>query len=290
MNIITGLSISNPTANTLTFDNSNFILVEIAGLETPLTRLPRYNLPGSSGAFISNALYGERAIKITGILNAPDGQPTTYLTNRTALINALAYSRDNSGNLQPQTLTITLANGQILTTNVYVDHPLAMKFSSDQNDYEDFLITLVAPDPNLYSSVAQTTTISLPVGGGTAIPTAIPLSLAASSGGSVVINNAGSVASYPTITLTAPLTNPYITNQRTGAFLKINYTLNIGDQSLVIDCQTQTIMQGVNNKTGIQSSDSTFWDLLSGNNTVAFSAGGGSGTAQVSYYTTYLGI
>jgi hypothetical protein len=288
--IITGLTISSPTANTLTFDNSNFILSEIKGLESPLVRLPRFNLPGASGAFISNALYGERAIKIKGVVNAPDNKVSTYLANRTTLINALAYSRDNSGVLQPQTLMITLSNGQVLTTDIYVDTPLAMGFSEDTLGWEDFLVTMVAADPFLYSATVSSTLISLPVGGGTAIPTAIPISLAPSSGGNAVINNIGSTASFPIITLTAPLTNPYVTNIRTGEFLSFNYTISIGDADLIIDCANQTIMQGANDKSGIQSYDSTFWSILSGANTIAFSASGGSGNVTISYFPTFLGI
>lgn len=287
---ITGLSIDS-----LVFDNSNFILQEIKGLESPLTRLPRYNLPGQSGAYISNALYGERAIKIRGLVNVPDGTAVsqvrnTYLANRTTLINNLSYSYDSSGRPVPRTLTITLVNGQVLTASVYVDTPLAMGFSPDQVDYEEFLITLVAPDPLLYSSTPISATITLPVGGGTAIPTPVPASLGASSGGSATMNNIGSQTTYPTITLSAPLTNPYIINQTTGKFIKLNYTISVGQSDVVIDCQNQQITQGTNDITGVQSTDSTFWSIISGNNTIAFSASGGSGNCVVSFTPSFLGI
>lgn len=285
MRTITGLSIDG-----ITFDGTNYILQEVTGLESPLLRVTRYNLPGGSGAFISNVLYGERSIRLKGIVNAPNGSRVTYLANRIALINALTYKRDNSNNIVPQVMTITLENGQVLTTNVYMDTPLQMGFSMDQVDFEEFQVTFVAADPNLYSSTQSSYNVSLPIGGGTAIPTPIPISLAPSSGGSVVANNPGSVTSQPVITLTAPLTSPYITNLRTGQFLQIGYTLNIGDASLVIDCTAQTIFQGSNNITGIQSSDSTFWGILSGNNTIGFSAAAGSGTAAITFYPTYIGV
>lgn len=283
-------TITSLTIDDLSFDGSNYILQEVKGLESPLTRLTRYNLPGNSGAYISNALYGERSIAIKGIVNAPNGTRTSYLQNRISLINALAYKRDDSNNITPQTLTITLESGLILTTDVYIDTPLQMGFSMDQVEYEEFQITLIAADPNLYSTTNTTSTVTLPIGGGTAIPTAIPISLAPSSGGSVVVNNPGSATSFPVITLNAPLTNPYITNLRTEQFLQIHYTLNIGDLPLVIDTAAQTIYQGLNNVTGIQSSDSTFWGILSGNNTIGFSAAAGTGTAGISFFATYIGV
>jgi len=289
MRLITALSVQSFNGTNVAFDGKNFILESVDGLAFPVLRLPRYNLPGSSGAFISNALYGERAIKLKGIVNAPDGSRLTYLTNRTTLINSLAYQTDNSGAIQPQTLTLTLENGLILTTTGYID-TFRMGFSEDQMDYEEFQLTFVCPDPLLYASNTISGVVSLPVGGGTAIPTAIPISLGASSGGQFVLTNTGSAPAFPVITLTGPLTNPYLTNLRTGAFLKFNYTIGTGDPPVVINCQTQAITQGANVKNGIQSQDSTFWDLLSGPNTIGFSAAGGSGTASVSFQPSFLGV
>ena len=289
MNLITGLTIASQN-QTITFDGSNYILEEVTGLETPTTRLVRYNLPGASGAYISNALYGERALKIKGWVNASDASRLTYMTNRINLINTLAYQRDDNNNLVNQTLTFTLENGLILTTTGYVDTGLQMGFSPDQTDFEEFQITFVCPDPNLYSLTQSSYSVSLPVGGGVAIPTAIPISLAPSSGGTVVVTNQGSGTVFPTITLTAPLTRPYITNRRTGGFLSLNVTTNVGDANIVIDCANQKITQGTNDITGVQSQDSSFWDILGGNNTIAFSAAAGSGSGTIQFYAAYLGI
>jgi len=285
MQIITALQIDD-----LIFDNTNFILTEVTGLESPSVRLPRYNLPGASGAYISNALYGERPIRIKGVVNAPDGTRATYLANRTTLINNLAYKRDENNFIVPQLMTITLENGQILTTSVYVDTPLQMGFSSDKVDYEDFQISFVAADPFLYSSSAITGSASPPIGGGAAIPTAIPISLAPSAGGSVVIDNIGSQTAYPIITLNAPLVNPYVTNRTTGKFIKLSKTINVGGLPVIINCAAQTIYQGADDITGIQSQDSTFWSLVTGNNTIGFSATSGTGTADVSFYPTFTGV
>jgi len=51
----------------------------------------------------------------------------------------------------------------------------------------------------------------------------------------------------PTITLSAPLVNPYLTNLRTGQFLKFNYTLNTGDLPVVVagyNGPSQTVVAG----------------------------------------------
>jgi len=283
-------NISSLQIDNLVFDGSNYVIEEIQGLEMPITRLPRFNLPGSSGAFVSNALYGERSIKIKGYVNAPDNSRLTYLTNRANLVNNITYKRDSGGNLVPQLMTITLENGTVLTTQVYQDTVLQFGYSPDQDVFEEFQMTLIAPDPFLYSTSVISTTISLPVGGGTAIPTAIPISLAPSSGGSAIVTNPGSQLVSPLITLYSPLTNPYISNNTTGKFIKINHTQNVGDLPVIINCAAQTIYQGANNITGVQSQDSTFWQIASGANTLGFSATAGSGTAVVSFSPTFLGI
>jgi hypothetical protein len=274
----------------LVFDGTNYIIEKIDGLEMPLTRLPRFNLPGASGAFISNALYGERPIKIKGYVNAPDNSRLTYLTNRSNLVNNITYKRDSNGNLVPQLMTITLENGTVLTTEVYQDTVLQFGYSPDQDVFEEFQMTMIAPDPFLYSTSVISTTISLPIGGGTAIPTAIPISIAPSSGGSATITNPGSQLVSPLITLYAPLTNPYISNNTVGSFMKLNHTLSVGDLPVIINCAAQTIYQGANNITGIQSQDSTFWQITSGVNNLGFSATAGSGTVVVSFSPTFLGI
>jgi hypothetical protein len=374
---ITGLQIGS-----LIFDGSNYIPRTVSGLEMPKTRLPRYNLPGASGAYISNALYGERLVQIKGYVHAPDGKRTTLLANRTTLINSLAYQYDSNGLPLPTTVIFTLENGQVLTMNAYMSDnmPLQLNFSEDQVDYEDFLITLISPNYTLASQTAINGTVNLPVSGPTTgiggvlqtvgtgqhdltsggvftdvvghtytilihtdgshfqfkvdsgaysadiaitgsaqtlangvtvtfghtsgytvtdtftivatygIYTAIPLSLASSSGGSLVINNIGSANAFPIITLTSVLNTPYIANQTTGGFLRINRTINLGDSNIIINCANQTVFQGVNNITGAQSFDSTFWSLVTGNNTIAFSAAGGTGNATISFYPVFLGV
>lgn len=289
MNLITTLTITPYQGASLTFDQENFILSSVKGLESPTVRLPRFNLPGSSGAFISNALYGERAITLTGYVNAPDGNRLTYLANRQALIDVLINQVTTSGTIVPLTLTITLETGSTLTCQAYVQKEVTMGFASDQTDWGSFSVGLVSPDYLLYSNQVQSYTVGLPVGGGTAIPTALPASLAPASGGVLTISNNGQPVA-PQIILYPPLTNPYITNETTGGFLAFNYTLNVGDQPLVIDCASQTITQGTNTKNGIQSYDSTFWQLAPGDNRIGFSATGGTGTAVISFYPTTLGI
>lgn len=296
MQVITALSLG-----AINFDQSNYILQDIKGLESPLLRIPRYNLPGSNGAAISNTLFGERAIVIKGTVTVPDNTASnqriiTYLNNRNALINAVSYKRDIFNDLVPLTLTVTLANGVQVTSQVFQDKPLQMGFSMGQPEWEEFQITLVAPDPNLYSTQQSSTTIELASGGGVAIPTnytppiTYVLSLAPSSGGQAIINNIGANNAFPLITLTGPLTNPYIANLTLNEFIQLNYTIGINDAPVIIDMNAQTITQSNNDISQYKTIPSEFWGLFTGNNNIGFSASAGSGNAKVTFFPSFSGL
>jgi len=283
---ITSLSI-----DALVFDNNKYILQEVSGLESPLIRLPRYNLPGSSGAFISNALYGERSIKIKGVVNSEDGTRATYINNRLALVNALAIKRSISDVLEYQTMTIGLQNGLTVSTQVIMDTPLSMGFSPENTDYEEFQMTFVAPDPRLYSTTQSIYNVSLSSGnGGTAIPTPIPISLLPSSGGFVNVYNQGAYFVNPIITLSAPLTNPYLYNNALSKFFKLNYTTAVGDSNIIINMANQTVYKGTTDISNYIVPGSEFWGLTVGSNTIGFSANAGSGQAQIAFYPAYIGV
>lgn len=290
MSLLTGLSIDS-----LVFDNQNFILQEIHGIESPTLRLPRYNLPGANGTAVSNALFAERAISIKGYVNAPDGTPSSlaqsvYLANRRTLINSVAYKRDVNGNLFSQLMTITLMDGTQVTCNVFLDKPLQMGFSIGNTSYEEFQLTFIAPDPNLYSTIQNVTNIGLAVGGGVAVPTAVPLSLASSSGGQAIITNVGTNVAFPVITLVGPLTNPFIANLTTNQYMQLNMVINATDAPVIINMGAPSIMQNGGDISANRTTFSTYWGLFGGNNTIGFSASAGSGTATVGFYPSYAGI
>lgn len=102
--------------------------------------------------------------------------------------------------------------------------------------------------------------------------TSIPAGLAAGTGGSVTVTNSGQANVYPTITITAPIRNPTIYNSTTNTIINVEATSNTGDDSLVLD-----------------ANDYGFY-LAPGDNTVYFSAMGGTGTCTLSYYPPVIGV
>lgn len=76
---------------------------------------------------------------------------------------------------------------------------------------------------------------------GSTFPAVFPVSYAPTSGGALLTNNAGNYPTWPTFTLTGPLTNPTVTLQSTGEFFSLNTTLTASD-TIVIDMKAGTVI------------------------------------------------
>lgn len=267
--------------------NTNFPLVEVAGLEQIPIRTPSQELPGGHGAFIPNQLYGARRIIVAGKVRGSTNQ--VYLDNRQLLQEALKVSRDSAGKLVPVTAKFNLLGGDGYQAAVVPIRGPEMAFKPGHVTMEDFVFELEAADPALYAQALTEATISLPTGGGTALPTALPASLAAGTGGQAVLTNSGNLETFPTVRFDGPLTNPTIFNLTLGITLQLTVTLLAGE-FITVDMKARTITQGTStNKMNTLASGSDFFWLKPGENTIKFSALSGSGTAKVSFRSSWNG-
>ena len=153
------------------------------------------------------------------------------------------------------------------------------------------LVELVAPDPRLYSQALQsTTTVTTNIIGGTEIPTAIPLSLAVTSGVQkpIIINN-GTSSAPATFVIEGPGTNFTIQNQTTGDILYLNLTLLTGERVTITET---TAVKGTNQNV-FGSVSGTRWSVQPGSNIVHFDALTGSDSntkLTVSFRHSYMGV
>lgn len=266
---------------------TNFPLSEVSGLEVIPIRTPSEDLPGQHGSYVPNQLYGGRRIIVAGRVKGATS--ATYLTNRQSLESALKIARDASGNLTPITAKFNLTGGGAYQAVVIPRRGAEMPFRPGHVSFEQFVFELEAQDPALYSQTLTEQTISLPTGGGVALPTALPASLSAGTGGEATLTNAGDLESFPTVRFDGPLTNPTIFNLTLGITLQLSLTLLAGEY-VTIDMRAKTITQGTStNKMNTLASGSDFFWLKSGANTIKFSALAGSGTAKVSFRSSWSG-
>lgn len=279
-----------------TEDIGFFLQTPIDGLDSPEYRTSQYDRPGEHGSFLTNQLYGSRSINLVGIIKGPN--PQTFEDRRFLFSETCAINRDENGIPIPKRLTFTTLSGY----TYFIDVHLAKKpvFNHNEINYSKFLLQLVAPDPLIRGeTVASSGYISRPSGGGFILPVVLPIVSDAAVGGVAVMLNNGNEDAYPIITLTGPLTNPYISNSDAfGKFMQLNYTIAAGDE-VVIDMAEKTITlnpdadgTGGSNILSTKTDDSEWWACVPNSNTIRLStaSSGDSGTMLVRFYPGYVGI
>lgn len=132
------------------------------------------------------------------------------------------------------------------------------------------LVQLVADDPFFYTA-AETTPFNSVIDPGLLIPFIIPAVIAGSTNqASFSVSNGGHVASFPTVTINGPCTNPDIINDTTAETLTVSEFVAAGD-TLTVDmgARTAIITSGGGAETNVLGSVSgTWWDLEPGTNAI----------------------
>jgi hypothetical protein len=258
----------------------------IEGLEFPEVRLSRYDRVGEYGAIVPNSLYGGRQITLSGYALA--STVTAYEAARRALEGALGIQKDSNNKVQHATLKFTTMDDLALQCEVQV-----RSFQMRVNNIigGEWFLDLVSPDYQLYSQNLSSATLSRTVGGGAVLPWILPIIFSASTGGTVTANNAGTAETFPTVTITGPMTNPVISNLTLNRYIQLNLTINTGEQ-VVIDMKNKTITKGGQSVIQNKVAGSKFWWLNPGDNSLQLqsSSGGDEGTVQVSFRNAYLGV
>ena len=90
-------------------------------------------------------------------------------------------------------------------------------------------------DPRWYSQVLQSASVlAASVSGGIPFPMPFPMPMALTNGGVVAVTNAGTVETWPLITVAGPINSPTVGNATTNVFLSFD-SLNLGaGQTLTI--------------------------------------------------------
>lgn len=149
------------------------------------------------------------------------------------------------------------------------------------------------PDGVLYDEALQTGSCGLPNPvGGLTFPATPPFSFGYSSGGSVLLTNAGDYQTFAVIKITGPCTRPRVTLQSTGEYMSINLTLKAGDV-LLIDMQNQLITFNGANRNNAVDVGSSFFDCPPGDSSFGFGSSDSvsvAGTMSVYMLNTYSAI
>lgn len=146
---------------------------------------------------------------------------------------------------------------------------------------------LICPDPRRYGVNPHTVLIGLPSAvGGMSFPVTFPMSFGGSySSGDQNAPNAGNYPAPVTIRIDGPVTNPSLTNVATGQTLTYNGSLAAGEWVAIYTDPLRALLMGNGGRTGLLSGSP--WQLVPGDNLIAFRATAGTGTALITYDDAY---
>lgn len=239
----------------------------IQGLGTPEIRTGDGVYAGVDGAYVSSQLYGKRTIVLTGFY--------------------LAESCEDADNLRKELLTNlhirylypifidTFAKRHYFTEGYISD----IKADISGPRINEFQITILCPDPLIYDggdginsdSAWMEQTFHKEKAGGFEIEYTSPVQWVAGEQ-VTLINNIGTVNTYPIITLRGVFHNPKITNFTTNQFIHLDRT-TVATDTITIDMKQRlvTIKDHSGEITTIASDrsvDSSWWYLAPGENKI----------------------
>lgn len=279
----------NITINGLTIglDNPYIKLAPpVQGLFSPPLRAPVGNLSGTDGGYVNPQFKAPREITINGFILA-DSCDVAFQA-RCQLQKALPIR-------QMLPMFIETLNGKTYFTEVSL---LDLKMDYERAKYQEFQITVVAPDPNFYDAgdgidpdsgwIEQI--IYKTMGGGYVTPYVLTVEWRPGQTPAVVTNT-GNIWIYPQIVLEGKWTNPRITNTTTGQFVELSVATSSSDK-IVIDMKARTITLNGYSILPYRHPDSSWWYLDFGDNIITLMSTSGSDeqVGIIRYRQAYTGI
>lgn len=226
----------------------------------------------ADGAWVSQQYASPRVVHIEGTIRTSSWDATTQAWDR--LLSQIPFR-----NLAA--MSVTTGDGAIPEQTAMVRQHEKPLLPNDRRfgGRAEFSLSVIAPDPRKYATTTQTTNLVLPLlSGGIAPPLTPPLTVTGSSTVSqATLTNAGTVTTYPTLTITGPCPPARIVNLTTSEVLRVVDAVPSG-QTLVIDT--------LNNSASVNGQFrrvlGSWWGLQPGANEVAFSADGYDAAASLS--------
>ena len=248
------------TFNDPTLSNHVGMLQNASGLDSADVRDSYDDFVNMDGGIHGPFFYTRRAIVLEGMIENPlDATDRNTRLNRLMRASASLTRQDGS-------LVWTPTGGTAVLINVRKNGRLQV----DGAWAKSFQLPLVAADPRIYTFARKAPTVS--------------------PSGTTVMENQGTVLTYPTLTITGPITNPVVTNTTTGEAISFTGTISSGT-NIVVNMLARTVFQGSTVKYSLLNyASSTWWGLQPGNNSISLTQSSSSAPAglTVTYRDAWL--
>lgn len=237
------------------------------------------------GAKIGEVFYENRVMSFEFIVTGTTIEE--FIARRDALYTQLKIKQYEPDELN---LDIYLANGRtVRLTGVVRD--VSAPLTTDVITSGTMAFTIECETPFFLS--AQTYQVDVPItkGGGTSIPTPVPVNMTAGSGGSALVANGGTTFAFPMIYLYGPLENPVLTNTTLGKTLSIAATITGSGNYYLIDTYDRIVTdQAGTNKRDKMSGDFLIVDVGENLFTLATDNPADTGYARLIYQYPYISL
>lgn len=234
---------------------------DITGLDGPDVRESSELLVEGDGGRHFDFYHGRRPITISGLFN-PNIYGAAAARNITRLLRATNAMRGDAY------LRWTATGAQRVEVAVRRTSPPRITGQRAKS----FLIGMTAADPRIYGVTTNTLANGIVYNGYTGLAYA-----------AVSASNVGSVATFPTISVLGPVTNPVLTNSTSGKVLSLTRTIAAGDR-VDLDFTNRTIktQAGTSIYSALNYTTSEWWPVNPGANTVTLTGTFVSTAAQLS--------
>lgn len=232
--------------------NAGVDVSDIAGwFDLPEVRSSIMDRPAASGGLDGKPLYSSRVITLSGALTgATQGDAIAARDTLAGILYA--------GEL----ITLTVDHDEVGELSVAVRPSGGINFApAGGSTSMEFSITLTAPDPLKYGAESfASTDLSGQVGTGRQYPLAYPLDYGVPQGqtsGAISVRNVGTAPYWPRLRIDGPVTNPVVTCNETGDWIRYEGSLlsgqwldiDLGDRRVLLNGQV-SVRQNVTSSGG----------------------------------------
>lgn len=253
--------------NGLTLEGGgDYSIEEVSGLFTVPIRTASQELTGGDGGNIWAQNFGMRTIGIEGKIFTDDA--ASFFTAIRELNAAFTKTEESL----PLVIRLWDDSEKTLYARVLQMPEIILQKDLAPKQIAAYRVSLLCEDPYYQDNDETEYTVGLTQDAGAAIPTPIPMSLSAGTGGSVTVVNNGDVASYAEFEIQGVVNNPTVQNVTTDEQFQIGASLSSSD-IVYVNKTTRGLSVSLNNSTNYyEFFNGTFFKLAPGNNVIKFSA------------------